>query len=297
MKSGSLVLGMAFCVLECTNGCSKVTQRVAGPTESEIRTHALAFSAILDSHNGYLHSTLEVTLDPVVAKEQPEAVREMLAEWWGVHSRDELISLLVKMQSGEDGHRRFYWAIRHALLEARMENYLGVIQSEAKAGRGAEAFVVATHLAPLHGDTLPIAAWDFGRYIFLCRSGYNSGWLTEKESWFRIIPAARLIQSSYSSWSEFATEYLVGRNFWDPSVAKENNDMRYFITMLNFPPNGLWSTIPWNQSLGEGQVMRDTFALSVLKDYQDPDVNGVSMNYFPRKWPKQIMIQTVIDPK
>ncbi len=208
MKSRTRIFGLALCVLASVDARAAAPPEAGKPppgdaaaTERQIRTHALAFSGILDSQNGYLHSTLDVTLDPAEAKGVPQAIRRTLGESWEVGSREELIALLTKIETGENGHRQNYWAIRRELLTVRMENYLQVMRAVPLEKEAAQVFVVATHLGPLRGKTLPITAWDFGRYIFLCRMGYIVGWLTEEEAWSRIIPAARFLQASYGSWS------------------------------------------------------------------------------------------------
>jgi hypothetical protein len=129
-------------------------------TVQEMQRHALALNGILDSQNGYAHSSIDFTLDEDVEMKQTLRVRGVLAAQWDVHSREELIDMLVKLQNGEHGHRKRYWEIRQKLLEAKMEHYLGVIDGDGP-GTPAQRFIVATHLRPLKGKTLPITAWDF----------------------------------------------------------------------------------------------------------------------------------------
>ena len=290
-SSGSLSAEIAQDPEQAKSSLSK-----EAPTEAQIWTHALAFSAVLDSRNGYLHSTLSVTNENSMDPRQRGLVQQTLSQAWGIHTRTELLAMLDKLQSGEVGSRHGYWDIRHALLEAKMENYGPMINS-SENDEAARILIVATHLFPLKGKTMPIIAWDFGRYIFLCRTGYDAGFLTEGEAWSRILPAARLLQSAYSSWSEFAADYLVGRNFWNPSTAAENNDIRFYITMMNCPPYGLWSTVPWSQSLGDGSILQDTLAEGIFRDYQEPDANGVPLTYFPPEGPLRVMLKTSIDGK
>ena len=201
--------------------------------------------------------------------------------------------MLVKLQNSEHGHRSLFWEIRRKLLEGKMENYLEVIKEDGP-GTPIQRFIVATHLGRMKGKALPLTAWDFGRYIFLCRQGYNVGWLTEKEAWSRIIPAARLLQASYSSWDEYAADYLLGRYFWAPDETTEMEHIRYIIGLLE-SPTGLWSAIPWNGSLGEGLVMRDVYASRVLRRYNDPDGNRASDSYVPKENPMVMRLLTDSD--
>lgn len=272
--------------------------QAAASDSQAVKTHALAFGAILDTQNGDPHSRLEPEMGPAERETDEGRIRGMLADWWEVHNRKELLDLLEGLQSGEFGQRGIFWDFRRRLLEAKMENYIKVI-SEVSPEHDAPTrkFIVATHLAPLRNPTLPITAWDFGRYINLCRWGVDAGWITEQEAWSRILPAARLLQSSYSSWDEFAADYLLGRNFWNPGTGKDNETIRYRISLLKLSPKGLWSTIPWGQSLGVGETLHDTLAEKVLHDYKDPDPNSVSFDYDPDRNPVLIMVRTSVDPK
>jgi hypothetical protein len=289
-RRAGLLLAIA-CVFG--GGCSKYWASV-----DAVKTHALAFGAILDSQNGDPHSRLAPPMGPDERQKSETRERELLASYWNIHNRGELLDTLDGLQSGSAGHRHAYWDIRRRLLEGRMENYLPVITGLSSANNGgARAFIVATHLGPLRGATLPITAWDFGRYINLCRWGVLCGWITEAEAWDRILPAARLLQASYASWDDYAADYLLGRNFWSPESASENETIRYTVALLKLAPNGLWSTVPWNETLGSGEAMRDTLAVKLLDHYVDPDPNGVSLDHMPDSNPMLIMVRTSVDAK
>lgn len=269
--------------------------RPASGYTDAVRTHALAFGAILDVQNGEPHSQL---VRPDERKEAETTTKESMASWWDIHSREELLGTLEGLRSGENGQRYAYWNIRRRLLEGKMENYPRIIYEASSDDDGrARAITVATHLGPLHGAALPITAWDFGRYINLCRWGYVCGWLTEQEAWDRIIPAARLLQASYASWDDYAADYLVGRNFWNPQAGAENETVRYIVTLLKLPPRGLWATIQWNEPLGAGEILRDPLAATLLENYQEPDPNGVSLDHVPNRNPLIMMLRASADSK
>lgn len=282
------MLGVAS--LLCGAGAGFGTQAAS----DAVKTHALAFGAILDSQNGDPHSRLMPSMDAAEFQKNEGSEKEMLATWWGLHSRQELLDMLDGLQNGGYGQRGHYWEIRRKLLEAKVENYVHVINT---GGEGASAFIVATHLGPLHGATLPITAWDFGRFINLCRWGVECEWITEQEAWDRIIPAARLLQASYASWDDYAADYLLGRNFWNPQYGTKNESIRYMITLLKLPPKGLWSTIDWNESLGTGPVLRDNLAAKLLDRYKDPDPNSVSFEHVPDQNAVLLVLRTSVDPK
>ena len=90
-------------------------------------------------------------MGPADLEERQKKLKELLASQWSIQSREELLGTLDKLQSGEDGHRNAYWDIRKRLLVGKMENYLTIIKEEASENNdGERAFIVATHLGPLH---------------------------------------------------------------------------------------------------------------------------------------------------
>jgi hypothetical protein len=237
-------------------------------------------------------------MGPAERQEDEKREKELLASWWGIHSREELLVTLAKLRGGEFGQRWAYWDVRRKLLGAKMENYLRIIkEADTESNGGASAFIVATHLGAVRGAALPITAWDFGRYINLCRWGVDCEWMTEQEAWDRIIPAARLLQASYASWDDYAADYLLGRNFWSPQNAADNETIRYRVTLLKLAPKGLWATIDWNEPLGTGAMMQDNLAAVVLNHHVDPDPNAVSFDHVPNQNPVLIMLRTSVDYK
>jgi uncharacterized protein DUF1266/sulfatase-modifying factor enzyme 1 len=206
------------------------------PAEERIHAHALAFSAILDSVNGD-------AVDSLKSKFDRPATQEALSTGWGVNSHSDMLHLLRRIENGTKGHRGAYWL---------------VFRDSGKSG--------ATG-----ATVLPLNAWDFGRYITVCRWGYNAGYLTESEAWEKIVPAARLLQDSWDSWRAFAADYLRGCAYWKPEeLGKDYEQYRDAMAELGEAPDGLWATIPWNQSLGAGRAVIDRFAATVRPDQAPP---------------------------
>jgi hypothetical protein len=251
-------LAPVLCCLRCA--------AAEAPSEAQIRLHALALNGILDSLNGRSHTSLAYLYDLKGGNDGADAVKSMLSESWGITSREGLIKMLNDFESGTTGHRGRYWRIRLAVLRHQPEHYIDVF-GEMNEGDAAAVHIVLQHIDKPLGPGLPITAWDFGRYINLCRSGFNAGLLSQSEAWDRIVPAARLLQASYSSWDEYAADYLIGRNFWNAGSILENEMIRGLIKGLERPGAGLWASIPWNESLVDGPVLEDGLATRLLKDY------------------------------
>lgn len=238
----------------------------AGPLpEAQVKIHALAFNGILDSMNGCGHADLRYSHDASEGHDQ-DSTKAMLSDSWGITSRAELIKMLKAFESGSLGHRGRYWKVREAILKRQPEHYDDVFD-ELKDVDAASMHIVLQHIDRPLGRGLPIAAWDFGRYINLCRAGFNLGWLSETEAWDRILPAARLLQANYDSWDDFAADYLIGRNFWSVGTILENEMVRSLVKGMARPGVGLWALVPWDDSLGEGPILEDALAARLLKDY------------------------------
>ncbi len=98
-----------------------------------------------------------------------------------------------------------------------------------------------------------LVAWDYCRYIMLCRWGYMVGFLNEDQAWRRIMPAARTIQAGFHSWAELGEDYLVGREFWSPEETDRTGRIyRNIQTRLVKEPRSAWNQLPWRMELGPG---------------------------------------------
>lgn len=236
----------------------------AQPTLKQIQAHAVAFSAILATTN-------QSPLTELGTGSSKEAEQQMLASWWGVHSRDELLKLLEGIELGWNGHRAGFHQLLEHFRGVQAEDLFNTLVREAKTRDELEqGFVAATYLHAPEGKTLRFTAWDFGRYINLCRWGFTSGYLTEDEAWARILPVARFLQTAFASWQAFAEDYVQGREYYSPAQMRNNgNATRQAVTMLSMPPDGLWERIAWNESLGEGPVAVDRYAKSLGKRTSD----------------------------
>lgn len=62
-------------------------------------------------------------------------------------------------------------------------------------------------------------AWDFSRAMLLCRMMQLTGWIDLEERIDRQIEIAPVIQSSFSSWSEFNDAYMEGFRAWNTDAA------------------------------------------------------------------------------
>ena len=70
-----------------------------------------------------------------------------------------------------------------------------------------------------------------------------------------------MLQASFKSWDEYAADYLLGRVYWSgTAMRKDGEQMREVVADFLHPKTGIWAQIDWNQSLGDGPMLKDGFA-------------------------------------
>src|SRR5262245_30225126 len=168
------------------------------------RAWALATTALLAYRNRERLDMLPPSLrNPANVKQ----TREILHDWWGIDSR---LGLLRELESLDHvGHRAEFHKVARSLLSMPDAQYQALLRNHPERAR---IRLTREHFERYRGSSL--IAWDYCRYIMLCRWGYLVGFLTEDEAWGRIMPAARTIQHGFRSWAEVGDDYLAGRQFW-----------------------------------------------------------------------------------
>lgn len=209
---------------------------------------ALATSALLMEVNGERHDLLggcDMNASNVATAKQ------VLAQWWGIESREDLLGSLSWIEQG--GHRRDFDSIVYVLSVATPDELSAI---SAETGNDPEA-ANKVEIAQQYGTRLgakSIAGWDFSRYVFLCRRGFLVGYLSEQEAWERIMPAARLMQDSFSSWDDLGDNYLTGRMFWSLQQSQQSATWRDAERELLTRPDSPWVQIPWDTDLGQSAI-------------------------------------------
>jgi Protein of unknown function (DUF1266) len=204
---------------------------------------ALATSAILFQRNSDSHDLLA---GGPRTDAKADRARELLSDWWGIRSRADLLATLQWIQRG--GHRANFATLGATVdrLNPTLVSWVGpwVLPSQL----GHQVAVVQRHYKPLVDKG--ILAWDYSRYVALCRWGYASGFLTEDETWRSIMPAARLLQRHFTSWSDLGQNYLIGREFWSLSETQKSGDLyrATYQTLINYSGSP-WNKHPWELEL------------------------------------------------
>ena len=183
----------------------------------------------------------------------PESVRrevESLARGWNVRSRADLLERLAGLD--REGHRTEFTALGKALSTMTADEYRAMEKEYSDDDKMLYRMrVVRTNYAKFGNKSL--FAWDYIRYINVCRMGYHVGYLSEQEAWDRIMPVARKIQRTYSSWTAMGEDYLIGYDYWrtdaeDDSLRLLKSAYALFCTDYQYNP---WIVNSWTLDLGK----------------------------------------------
>ncbi len=226
-----------------------LTKRVdAVPPTPDQQLWALATCAILTEYNRGSHSLLG---GRIPTPEVEQAQRELLADWWGVGDREDLLDTLAWIEEG--GHRMPFdhsAAYLAGLSEAELADLTRRAETDPKLANEIE--MVRTY-APRFGER-SIVAWDFNRYVALCGWGYAAGYVTEQEAWELIMPAARVLQQTFDSWEELGENHIVGRRYWSfEETQRSGPQMQAAYEHLRTDPASPWNRVPWDLDLGPNE--------------------------------------------
>jgi hypothetical protein len=182
--------------------------------------------------------------DPSVlggAAHSPELAKDLcetLHRDWGIAGRETLLERLGWL--AREGHRK------------QFNDACALDEAAAKD----EEKRFQAHFVRLHRERIgdrSLLAWDAGRLVTLAGWGFVTKMLSEDEAWSYVLPMAMAVQRTYSSWDEFGTHYLLGREFW--SRAWDADTARARLALLD-EVSSPWRTLPWATPLdGHGLEM------------------------------------------
>jgi hypothetical protein len=95
-------------------------------------------------------------------------------------------------------------------------------------------------------------AFDLGRAVILLRAGVALGYLTDEQSWARVLPVLRAIQTQCQGWEDYLNVYLRGRRRWlnlPDDGSKDDADMREVRRNADHIRRLVWRTTPFRTTL------------------------------------------------
>ena len=171
--------------------------------------------------------------------------RKTLSKYWGIDSRDQLLVMLKRLMKNFDNER---WQQMR-----KQANSVAALSQYRQGWVSSEDYNYALKLLREHGDEYGdrgLQAWDYCRYMNICRGGYQAKYISEDEAWALMMPMAARIQTLAKSWAQLESEYLVGFSFWSHSAfaRKEWHYMRNVHRLLK-DPTSPWVKLDWNTRL------------------------------------------------
>ncbi len=95
-------------------------------------------------------------------------------------------------------------------------------------------------------------AFDLGRAVIVLRAGVGLGLLTDAQSWARVIPVLRAIQTQCQGWEDYLGAYLRGRRRWlnlPEDGSRDDADMREVKANAEHIRRVVWRTTPFRTPL------------------------------------------------
>ena len=138
---------------------------------------ALALTAMLTERNEGRHDLLS---GQSINGANVATTKRLLSDWWGIENKEDLLKTLQWLEYG--GHREEFERLG-ANLASLDDQQLAEVQGKVKQDKQVkqQVDIAGKYYAKLGRKS--ILAWDYARYVFLCREGYLIGYLTEQEAW------------------------------------------------------------------------------------------------------------------
>ena len=148
------------------------------------------------------------------SNEIPEYI-SILKEAWGIYNKADLIRQLEWLLSEGSSYR--FSVIQNAIKENPKASAMSLTiklkdSSNSKVTIDHSDVISVRSLAD-YTENRSILAFDYARAVWMTRTGYTVGYLTEKEAYSILSRISRQIIGVYRSWEDFGTNYCIGRLF------------------------------------------------------------------------------------
>jgi len=207
---------------------------------------AVACAGVLEEYNYNPHDSLEdCSLNDASGV---GSSRRGMSEWWGIKDRETFLEIIEWLEDG-GGHREKFAELGDELAQMDFLEYAEYLRDCDSVAEAQEA-IVAFEWYPKLGEK-GILGWDLSRAIYLCRSAYTCGYITEEEAWTRIMAYARMLQATFNSWEELGQNYLIGRRYWSYNeTQKSGKTIEAAYRRMTESVNSPWRKLEWKMDLG-----------------------------------------------
>lgn len=213
---------------------------------------AIACEGVLSERN---HERLDTLATHQITEIYVNFERSQLDEGWGIKNKKELIGILSWLET--EGHRKSFDKAAKTVADLNDEQFNALVAADSNDKEKTHKLLIVREFSRQLGSK-SILAWDYCRYIFLCRWGYGIGLISEQEAWDRIMPVAQKLQNTFDSWEDIGCNYLIGRQYWSYKESMEDgNRCEDAVQRLVDIPSSPWNKYPWKMDLGLSKDVND----------------------------------------
>ena len=206
---------------------------------------ALATTALLTQLNGQHHDILG---GDVNAQAQTAHDQQILRDGWKITDRQSLQDTLDWLAN--TGEREEFARLGKQVQAMEHQQQRVFLQSLQSDRPKQVAAMIAQQYYPQLGQR-SLLGWDLARLISVCRLGYGAGYLTDYDAWQRIMPVARQLQHTFSSWQDLSNNVIIGHMYWQAAQTTMAGDaLTRIAQMLLSNPASPWVKLPWGMDLG-----------------------------------------------
>lgn len=247
-----LCLGiMGFYLVAATSNDAQNHSKSTKDLVTKQREWALGCSAVLIERNHDRHDLLGTGIR---TERNIEKMKEFLkTSGWDINNRGDLLENLKWIE--DEGHRIKFDKLAKYLQTSNPQEYKQVLKDYEKNPNAQHKIKITKEYYRKLGRK-SLLGWDYSRYICICRWGYMAGYLSEDEAWKRIMPVAKILRKTFSSWEDLGKNYIIGRQFWSYKETQENGYLYddAYQRLLDMPTSP-WNKYPWTMNLGNSEAV------------------------------------------
>ena len=206
----------------------------------------ISLGQVIGEQNDYFINSLWATNDI-------KAHKKSLTEWWGISDKVSAHDILASRS--REGHRQRFNELVDVFLKYDgdtdkldkndpdyevLVEYFDKVNSALDTEEGQEWF------PNIYTDfQVKCNAWDVGRMVFVARSCYTFGYITEDEAWKYINYVTDIAKQSFNGWRNYAKSYLLGRAFWGGNNYDDYGSFADVVKMLVEDEDSPWVIHGW----------------------------------------------------
>lgn len=193
------------------------------------------------------------TLNTFTTGVDKDILREILANWWGISSREDAIETIQYLASAPSAELCGYLFPAFAMDEGQARKYLvehvpsadmlNKIFSYLDNLRGAYDALVRNKVIDSREDLarLGTLGWDAGRLNFIARAAMDYGYISKEDCHEAVGYAYDMVRDVFDGWRGFGRSYVLGRSIWSGDTS-----MTGLLEELLEHPNSPWSYLSWH---------------------------------------------------